>query len=82
MMFMQNMQERLEKIRVQIAECELIRDLATDLRKRELFGRLADHQRVLVGDIEKALQSAAPGIGDTFPGRKTQESFPRSDDQP
>jgi len=81
-MFMQNMQERLEKIRVQIAECELIRDLATDLRKRELFGRLADHQRVLVGDIEKALQNAASGIGDTFPGRKTQESFPRSDDQP
>ena len=52
---MKDMQAHLEKLRVQIAECELIRDLATDLRKRELFGRLAEHFKVLAGEIEKAI---------------------------
>jgi hypothetical protein len=28
---------------VQIAECETIRDLATDRKKRKLFTRLAEH---------------------------------------
>lgn len=37
---MKDMQAHLEKLRAQIAECEMIRDLAPDLRKRELFARL------------------------------------------
>lgn len=49
------MREHLEKLQVQIAECEIIRDLATDPRKRELFGRLAKHHRVLAAEIEKAM---------------------------
>jgi len=79
---MQDMQERLEKVRVQIAECEIIRDLATDPKKRELFGRLADRHKVLAGDIEKAIQNAACGTGDTFAGRTRQQPFPRRDGQP
>jgi hypothetical protein len=35
---MKDMRAHLEKLKVQVAECELIRDLATDPRKRELFG--------------------------------------------
>jgi hypothetical protein len=52
---MRDMQAHLERLRVQVAECELIRDLATDLRKRELFGRLAEHYKVLAGEIEKTI---------------------------
>jgi len=79
---MLDMQERLEKTRVQIAECEMIRDLATDLKKRELFGRLADRHKVLAGDLEKALQNAACNTDGTFAGRTTQEPFQRRDGQP
>ena len=49
------MREHLEKLRVQISECELIRDLATEPKKRELFTRLAEHFKMLAGEIEKAM---------------------------
>ena len=55
---MKDMQEHLEKLQVQIAECEIIRDLATDPKKRELFARLAEHHKVLAAEIEKAMRSA------------------------
>lgn len=53
---MKDMQTHLEKLRVQIAECEMIRDLATDRQKRELFAKLAEHFKVLAGEVEKAMQ--------------------------
>lgn len=71
---MKDMQAHLEKLRVQIAECEMIRDLATAPGKRELFTKLAAHFKVLAGEVEKAI--AAAGTGDSFPGGKTQEPFP------
>ena len=37
------MMVQLEKLRSEAAECALIRDLATDITKRELFSRLAAH---------------------------------------
>ena len=43
---------------MQIAECEMIRDLATDHKKRELFDRLARHHKVLAGELEKAIIAA------------------------
>lgn len=52
---MKDMQAHLEKLRTQVAECELIRDLATDPKKRELFDRLAEHHKVLVAEIERAI---------------------------
>lgn len=45
----------MQKLRTQIAECEIIRDLATDPKKRELFARLAEHFKVLAGEIEKSM---------------------------
>jgi len=53
------MQAHLEKLRTQLAECELIRDLATDPGKRELFTRLAVHFRDLAGEIEAAILKAS-----------------------
>lgn len=57
---MKDMQAHLEKLRVQIAECEIIRDLATEPSKRELFARLAEHFKVLACEIEKAMGDQPP----------------------
>lgn len=45
----------LEKLRVQIAECEAIRDMAMEPKKRELFARLAERQKVLALEIERSI---------------------------
>jgi hypothetical protein len=55
---MKDMQTHLEKLRVQITEYELIRDLATDRAKRELFDKLAAHFRVLASEVERAIATA------------------------
>jgi hypothetical protein len=52
---MKDMTTQLEKLRVDAAECALIRDLATDPKKRELFARLADHLQVLAAEVESAV---------------------------
>jgi hypothetical protein len=51
---MQDMQAHLEKLRVQISECE-VRDLATNKAKRELFNKLAEHYKVLAAEVERAI---------------------------
>jgi len=54
---MQDMQAHLEKLRTDAAECALIRDLATDPQKRELFSRLAEHLATLAREVEAAIAS-------------------------
>jgi hypothetical protein len=49
------MQTQLEKLRTDAAECARIRDLATDPKKRELFGRLAEHLNALASEVEHAI---------------------------
>jgi hypothetical protein len=56
---MQDMQTQLEKLRTETAECELIRNLATDPKKRELFDRLAAHLTVLASEVEKAMRDGS-----------------------
>ena len=55
------MKVHLEKLRTDAAECALIRDLATDPVKRELFTRLAAHLSTLAGEIETVI---AAKLGD------------------
>jgi len=75
---MKDMQTHLEKLRVQVAECEMIRDLATDPAKRDLFAKLAEHFKVLVAEVERAIaERAAP---DTFASRKTSEPLPEREE--
>jgi glycosyltransferase A (GT-A) superfamily protein (DUF2064 family) len=45
---------QVEKLRKDAAECALIRDLATDKDKREMFDRLASHLTVLADQVEQA----------------------------
>ena len=56
---MQDYQTHLEKLRMNAAECALIRDLATDPAKRELFDRLAVHLASLADQVELAMVEAA-----------------------
>jgi hypothetical protein len=44
---------QVEKLRRDAAECALIRDLATDKAKREMFDRLASHLTVLADQVER-----------------------------
>ena len=75
---MKDMQAHLEKLQIQLAECEMIRDLATDPKKRELFSKLAEHFRTLAGEIENTM---AEHMSPAFPGRKTHEPF-ASEEEP
>jgi hypothetical protein len=52
---MQDMAQHLEKLLRDAAECELISKLATDLEKRDLFRRLAEHLHMLAGEVERAM---------------------------
>jgi hypothetical protein len=60
---MKDMQAQLEKLRTDAAECALIRDLATDPKKRELFARLADHLSVLAAEVERAITEGVKSNG-------------------
>ena len=56
---MKDMQASLEKLRTDAAEAALIRDLATDNHKRELFTKLADHLAMLSVEVECAIAKRA-----------------------
>lgn len=58
---MQDMKTHLEKLRADAAECALIRDLATDPGKRELFTRLAEHLGTLAREVEAAITAGFGG---------------------
>ncbi len=58
---MKDYQAQLEKLRRDAAECALIRDLATDHSKRELFERLASHLTVLADQVEHAMRDRPSG---------------------
>lgn len=58
---MQDNRTQLEKLREEAAECALIRDLATDKAKRELFDKLADRLGVLADQVEAAIQCQTSG---------------------
>ncbi|WP_027535150.1 hypothetical protein [Bradyrhizobium sp. WSM3983] len=58
---MKDYQAQVEKLRRDAAECALIRDLATDKAKRDLFGRLASHLTGLAEQVEMAMRARKNG---------------------
>ena len=48
----------IEKLRTDAAEAALIRNLATDPTKREMFNRLHQHLNRLADEVERAMHSA------------------------
>ena len=57
---MQDLKARLEKLRTQADDCEIIGRLATDIHKRELFLRLAVDLRGMARDIEAMIATRPP----------------------
>jgi hypothetical protein len=55
---MKDYQASLEKLRRDAAEAALIRDLATDQAKREMFDRLHRHLALLADEVEQAMRRA------------------------
>jgi len=55
---MKDMRVHLEKLRADAADCALIRDLATEPTKRELFTRLTIHLETLAIEVERAITVA------------------------
>ena len=54
---MKDYQASIEKLRKDAAEAALIRDLATDKTKREMFDRLHEHFNSLANEVEQAMKS-------------------------
>jgi hypothetical protein len=48
----------VEKLRKGAAEAALIRDVATDTAKRDVFGRLHEHLSRLADEVERAVSNA------------------------
>jgi hypothetical protein len=58
---MKDMEAHLKKLRTDAVECALIRDLATDSEKRDLFTRLAEHLSTLASELEAAIAAKLAG---------------------
>ena len=56
---MKDYRASIEKLRKDAAEAALIRDLATDPGKRELYDRLHRHFNRLANEVEQAINSRA-----------------------
>ena len=56
----QHLKAKLEKLRAEADDCELIGRLATDIHKRELFLRLAVDLRDMARDIEAMIATHPP----------------------
>ena len=54
---MKDYRASLEKLRRDAAEAALIRDLATDVGKREMFNRLYEHFSRLADEVEQAMNA-------------------------
>ncbi len=52
---MKDLQEKLEKLRVDAADCELISNLATDYAKRALFARLSRQLLDMAAEVESLI---------------------------
>jgi len=61
---MKDLQAKLEKLRVDAADCELISNLATDYAKRALFARLSRQLLEMAAEVE-ALIAARTRNGST-----------------
>jgi hypothetical protein len=54
---MKDYQSAIEKLRKDAAEAALIRDLATNTTKREMFDRLHQHLTRLADEVERAMKT-------------------------
>lgn len=55
---MKDYQAAIERLRRDAAEAALIRDLGTDMTKREMFDRLHQHLNRLADEVEEAIKAS------------------------
>ena len=53
---MQDLHAKLEKLLLEAEDCELIAGLATDIKKRVFFAKLAVQLRALAHDVDEAIR--------------------------
>ena len=58
---MKDYKASIEQLRRDADEAALIRDLATDRTKREMFDRLAQHLGQLADEVERAMNTRKTG---------------------
>jgi len=58
---MEDLRTKLEKLLTEAEDCELIGGLANDIRKRELFTRLATDLRKMASDVDAVIRERAKG---------------------
>ena len=56
---MKDYQASIEKLRTDAAEAALVRDLAPDTVKRDVYSRLCDHLNRLADEVERAMRDSA-----------------------
>jgi hypothetical protein len=54
---MDDLRAKLEKLRTEAEDCELISRLATDVKKRDLFKKLAADLRAMAHDIQSLIEA-------------------------
>ena len=59
---MKDYQASIEKLRKDAADAAIVRDLATDESKREMFNRLYQHLTRLADEVEQAMKSDPPPV--------------------
>ena len=59
---MKDYQTAIEKLRSDAAEAALIRDLATDKTKREMYDRLHQHLNRLAEEVEQAMKTSKRSV--------------------
>ena len=57
---MKDYRASIEKLRKDAADAALIRDLATDHLKREMYDRLHRHLNALADEVERAMNAPKP----------------------
>ena len=58
------LKSKIEKLRIEAAECDLIGYLAEDGRKRDLFRKLATDLRSMATDLEATIPAETRGADD------------------
>lgn len=72
---MKDYQSSIEKLRRDAAEAALIRDLATDGVKRDMYSRLHVHFSRLADEVERALSTSRPETETGILKRDTPDHF-------
>ena len=59
---MEDLRAKLEKLLLEAEDCELIAKLATDIKKRAFFAKLAVQLKAIARDVEQTMAARANSV--------------------